>query len=296
MVVAATGFFDGVHKGHRAVLKRLCDIAASRGEESAVITFWPHPRNVLQQDADTLRLLNTLEEKKELVLALGVDKFYIVPFTKKFSALSTEEFMREYLIKEFGVSTLIIGYDHRLGNSSTQTQGDMIKIADSLHLEIIKTDEVILSGKMVSSTKIRNCLASGNVTEAASMLGYDYSMRGVVVAGNRIGRTIGFPTANMQLYEPLKLIPGNGVYLVRVQVLEKNYMGICNIGNRPTVGMGNARTIETNILDFDETIYGLDIKIEMLQKIRDEIKFNSLEELKSQIAKDKEYAYICINK
>lgn len=296
MVVAATGFFDGVHKGHRAVLKQLCDIASAKHQESAVITFWPHPRNVLQQDADTLRLLTSLSEKKDLILSLNVDNFYVVPFTKQFSTLSTEEFMRDYLISKFGVSTLIIGYDHRLGNSSVQTQEEMIRIASSLGIEIVKIDEVVLSGKMVSSTKIRKSLINGDIREASSMLGYNYSMQGVVVSGNKIGRTMGFPTANMELYEPLKLVPGNGVYLVKVQVLSNQYFGICNIGNRPTVGKGNARTIETHILNFDENIYGLDIKIELLEKIRDEQKFTSLEELKGRIAKDKEYAYICMEK
>lgn len=296
MVVAATGFFDGVHKGHREVLKKLCGIASAQGKESAVITFWPHPRTVLQQDAFSLRLLNTLAEKRELVLSLGVDKFYIINFTKDFSCLTTEEFMRDYLIKRYGVSTLVVGYDHRLGNSSGQTPFEMTSIASSLGIETIKIDEVVLGDKLVSSTKIRNILLDGNVADAAELLGYNYSLKGVVVAGNRLGRNIGFPTANMQLYEPLKLIPGNGVYLVRVETLGNSYTGICNIGNRPTIGLDNTRTIETHILDFDEDIYGLDLKIEFLGRIREERKFSSMEELGRQISLDKEYAYLCKDK
>lgn len=293
MVVAATGFFDGVHRGHQEVLKKLCRIAASQGKESAVITFWPHPRTVLQQDAFSLRLLNTLEEKKKLVLSLGVDQFHIVNFTRDFSHLSTEVFMKDYLISRFGVSTLVIGYDHKLGNSSLQTTSEMISIASSLGIETVKIDEVILGEKLVSSTKIRNILLQGDVCGAAELLGYNYSLQGVVVVGNRIGRTIGFPTANMQLYEPLKLVPGNGVYKVKVETLGRSHLGICNIGHRPTVGEGNARTIETHILDFNEDIYGLDLKLEFLQKIRDEKKFSSMEELKHQISLDKEYSYLC---
>ncbi len=289
MVVAATGFFDGVHGGHRAVLDSLLKIAAERQAESAVITFWPHPRTVLQQDAHSLRLLNTLDEKRERILSLGIDHFHVVNFSREFSKLSTKEFMEEYLVKMYNVSTLVIGYDHRLGNSSLQTQEQMREIAASLGIETIRIEEVHLGEKMVSSTKIRATLQDGDVRCASELLGYKYRLHGVVVSGKQLGRTIGFPTANMELYEPLKLVPGNGVYLVDVHVLGRDYRGICNIGNRPTVGDNQSRTIETHILDFDEDIYGLDMSIEFVNKIRDEKKFGSMEELKEQISKDKEF-------
>lgn len=289
MVVAATGFFDGVHGGHRAVLDSLLKIAAERQMESAVITFWPHPRTVLQQDAHTLRLLNSLEEKKQRVLSLGIDNFHVVNFSREFSKLSTREFMEEYLIKKFNVSTLVIGYDHRLGNSSLQTQEEMREIAASLGIETIRVEEVHLGEKMVSSTKIRAALLDGDVKGASELLGYKYLLHGVVVSGKQLGRTIGFPTANMELYEPLKLVPANGVYLVDVHVLGKDYKGICNIGNRPTVGENQSRTIETHILNFDEDIYGLEMSIEFVAKIRDERKFASMDQLKEQITKDKEF-------
>lgn len=290
MVVAATGFFDGVHAGHRAVLQVLKDTAREEGEESAVITFWPHPRNVLQQDASTFRLLNTLEEKKQLILNFGIDHVYVVPFTRDFSQLSTVEFMKEYLVDRFHVDTLIIGYDHRLGRSSTASREELSALAASAGLKTRIVEEVHCGERKVSSTQIRNLLAAGEVQEAAGILGYRYSLLGVVVAGNKLGRTMGFPTANMQLYEPLKMVPADGVYAVEVETLGQRYGGICNIGTRPTVGAGNARTIETNILGFDDNIYGLDIRVSFIARLRDEHRFASLEELRAQLEADREQA------
>ena len=290
MVVAATGFFDGVHAGHRAVLQVLKDTARAEGEESAVVTFWPHPRNVLQQDASTFRLLNTLEEKKELIHAFGIDRFYVIPFTRDFSQLSTVEFMKEYLVDRFHADTLIIGYDHRLGRSSTASREELAALAASVGLKTRIVEEVHCGERKVSSTQIRNAIAAGEVQEAAGMLGYRYSLLGVVVAGNKLGRTMGFPTANMELYEPLKIVPANGVYAVEVEVLGQRHGGICNIGTRPTVGSGNARTIETNIFGFDDDIYGLDLRISFIARLRDERRFASLDELRAQIEADRRQA------
>ena len=291
-MVVATGFFDGVHVGHRLVIKQLVEAAAVRGDESMVITFWPHPRNVLQKEARTLRLLTTLGEKKQMLLDLGVDHVEVLQFTKDFSAMTTEKYLR-MLMERFGAKTVLVGYDNRVG-SDAMNPDQVARTAESLGLEVIRTDMVPSSeGYAVSSTKIRYCLEAGDVQGAASMLGYEYGLHGVVVAGNRIGRTMGFPTANMQLYEPLKLVPGNGVYFVKVETVGRSMFGMCNIGHRPTVSAGNARTIETNIFDFDEDIYGLDIKVTFLQKIRDEIKFDSLEELKVQLERDRDE---CLNR
>lgn len=291
MVVCATGFFDGVHQGHKVIIEALKEKAAKSGKKSAVITFWPHPRNVLQQDAYDLRLLTTLEEKKELILGLGVDYFYVVPFTREFSHLTTREFIRDYLVAKYHVSEMIIGFDHRLGSDGVQTHDDLINIAASCGVSAYTIDEYILPDDVrVSSTRVRNALSEGRVEDSAVMLGYHYNMKGVVVLGNRIGRTIGFPTANMQLYEPLKLIPGNGVYLVKVDILGNEYKGICNIGTRPTVDNGNQRTIETHILDFHEDIYGLDMKLTFYRRIRSEVKFSGLEELRKQLALDAGFA------
>lgn len=287
MVVAATGFFDGVHKGHRKVLSELCRVAADEGKESAVITFWPHPRNVLQQDACNLRLLNSLDEKERLVKDLGVDKFITIPFSREFSKLSTKEFLDIYLKQKYDVSTLIIGYDHRLGSNSNQTQKEMMETARSLGINVVRVEEFLIDDNIISSTKIRNLLTVGDITSANEFLGYSYELNGVVVSGQRLGRTIGFPTANMKLYNPLKAVPGNGVYAVWAEVFGKNYMGMCNIGTRPTVADSNERTIETYILDFNEDIYGLDLRIKFVGKIRDEKKFTSLDMLKEQLEKDR---------
>ena len=286
-MVVATGFFDGVHTGHRLVISRLVEAAAVRGDESMVITFWPHPRNVLQKEARTLRLLTTLGEKKQMLQDLGVNHVEVLPFTKDFSSMTTEEYLR-MLMERFGVKTVLLGYDNRVG-SDAMDPDQVARMAESLGLEVIRTDMVpSLEGYAVSSTKIRQHLEAGDVQGAASMLGYEYALHGVVVAGNRIGRTMGFPTANMQLYEPLKLIPGNGVYFVKVETVGRSLFGMCNIGHRPTVSAGNARTIETNIFGFDEDIYGLDIRITFLQKIRDEIRFASLDALKAQLQQDRD--------
>ena len=290
MVVAATGFFDGVHKGHKKVLSLLCDIAAQERKKSAVITFWPHPRNVLQQQAYSLRLLTSIEEKKQLVKALGVNKFITIPFGKEFSRNTTKEFLKNYLKDKYGVSTLIIGYDHRFGCDKVSHE-EMIELGREIGIRIVEVSEFIQDDNVISSTKIRNLLQEGKIERANDFLGYRYGLKGVVVSGQKVGRTIGFPTANMQLYEPLKLIPADGVYSVFVEVLGKVYIGICNIGTRPTVGENNERTIETHILNFEEDIYGLDIKIEFVGNIRAEKKFPSLDALKEQLGKDKDYAY-----
>ena len=286
-MVVATGFFDGVHTGHRHVIKQLTQAAAVRGDESMVITFWPHPRNVLQKEARTLRLLTTLAEKKQMLHALGVDHVEVLHFTKDFSTMTTEDYLL-HLMKEYGAKAILLGYDNRMG-SDAKGADEVARTAESLGLEVIRTDMVPSEkGYAVSSTKIRERLEEGDVQSAASMLGYDYKLHGVVVAGNRLGRTIGFPTANMQLYEPLKLVPGNGVYFVKVKALDRSLYGMCNIGCRPTVGEGNARTIETNIFDFNEDIYGLDLEITFLARIREEIRFGSMEELRAQLEKDRE--------
>ena len=289
-MIATTGFFDGVHLGHRLVIERLVSIARERGDESLVVTFWPHPRAVLQDGARELRLLNSLEEKKELLRSLGVDRVEVLDFTRSFAALTAEQYLREILRDRFGVTTLLMGYDNRLG-SDRLTADMLLSKASALDIELIELEpfgqDVHPALTHISSTRIRKSLEDGKVEEAAEMLGYRYSLKGVVVAGNRLGRTIGFPTANMKLYEPLKLVPGRGVYAVEAEVLGKKYRGMTNIGLRPTVG-GSFTTIETHILDFDEDIYGLPLRITFLRRLRDEVHFPSLEALKDQLEKDRD--------
>ena len=289
-MIATTGFFDGVHLGHRLVIERLVSLAHARGDESLVVTFWPHPRAVLQDGARELRLLNSLEEKKELLRVLGVDRVEVLDFTRSFAALTAGQYLREILRDRFGVTTLLMGYDNRLG-SDRLTAAALKPNADGIGMELVELSPLSFrpseaSGE-ISSTQIRTALESGDIESAAEMLGYGYALKGVVVAGNRLGRTIGFPTANMKLYEPLKLVPGRGVYAVEAEVLGKKYRGMTNIGLRPTVG-GSFTTIETHILDFDEDIYGLPLRITFLRRLRNEVHFPSLEALKEQLEKDRD--------
>jgi riboflavin kinase/FMN adenylyltransferase len=242
---------------------------------------------VLQKEARSLRLLTTLAQKKQLLHDLGVNRVEVLQFTKGFSTMTTEDYLR-MLIDEYGVRTILLGYDNRMG-SDAKGADEVARAAENLGIEVLRADMVPSEcGYAVSSTKIRERLEEGDVKGAASMLGYDYQLHGVVVAGNRLGRTIGFPTANMQLYEPLKLIPANGVYFVRVETSDRMLYGMCNIGCRPTVGTGNARTIETNIFDFDEDIYGLDLKVTFIARIREEVRFESMDALRAQLEKDRD--------
>ena len=287
-MVVATGFFDGVHLGHRLVIRKLVEMAKNAGDESLVVTFWPHPRNVLQKDARQLRLLTSLSEKKRMLGELGVDRVEVLPFTREFSRMTTLEYLRDVVVGRFGARSIVLGYDNRMGNDATDA--DFVeKTAISLGLEVVRMDNLRFTDQVaISSTKIRDRLQEGDVVQANQMLGYNYSLCGVVVGGHRLGRTLGYPTANMQLYEPLKLIPARGVYFVKVNTLGREFFGMCNIGCRPTLGEGKERTIETHIFDFDEDIYGLDIEVSFLSKIRDEVRFGTLEELKCQLSRDKE--------
>ena len=322
-MIATTGFFDGVHCGHRLVIDRLVSLAHARGDESLVVTFWPHPRAVLQDGARELRLLSTLEEKKSLLHGLGVDRVEVLDFTRRFASLTAGQYLRDILQARFGVTTLLMGYDNRLG-SDRLTAAALGPIARELGMELIvagmrplgtdipepsspTTPPIASDGPLplmwprvatgsgmsvpkglpVSSTRIRKALEIGDIAAANGMLGYGYALEGVVVAGNRLGRTIGFPTANMKLYEPLKLIPVRGVYAVQVDVLGQTYRGMTNIGVRPTVG-GTVPTIETHILDFSEDIYGLPLRITFLRRIRNEVRFPSLDALKAQLENDRE--------
>ena len=273
VAIVTTGFFDGVHLGHRHVLETVVSLAREKAEEAVVVTFWPHPRTVLQQDARDFRILSSLEEKKALLTSCGIDRVEVLPFTREFAALKADEYLR-LLQDRFGASLVVMGYDNRIGSDK--------RCAKEIN-DVIVVDEV--GNNSLSSTRIRKALEEGRVEDANAMLGYRYELYGVVVAGNRLGRTIGFPTANMQLYEPLKLVPMNGVYAVEVEVLGGTYRGMCNIGLRPTVD-GKVRTIETHILDFDQEIYGLPLRLRFERRIRDERKFDSLEALRLQLERD----------
>ena len=277
MAVVATGFFDGVHIGHRLVLETLVSEAHKRGEESLVLTFWPHPRIVLAQDALGLRLLNTPSEKLSHLEALGVDRVVQLEFTKDFSMMGTERYLREIVKEKYGGTAILLGYDNRIGHDSL-TPAQTAEIASSLGIDVIRAEKVSAVGIAVSSTKIRTALNSGDVETASSYLCYDYCLSGTVVHGKKLGRTIGFPTANMEIDEPLKLIPAIGVYLSRVEVDGESYFGMTNIGEN----------IETHIFEFDKDIYGHTIKVSFLRHVRNEMSFPSLLELKTQLHIDED--------
>ena len=286
MAVVATGFFDGVHLGHRLVIDTLLRAARERGEQSVVVTFWPHPRTVLQKDARELRLLSSLHEKREILASLGVDRVEVVPFSREFRTMTAEEYLCDWVRDRLGGTAVVLGYDNRMGSDGLPHDA-IVPLAQSLGLEVIECAAVSGTGNAaISSTKIRAALERGEVEAAEAMLGYRYGLHGVVVAGNRLGRTLGYPTANMQLYEPLKLVPANGVYLTEVETIGGYFHGMTNIGVRPTVSGAGARTIETHIFDFDELIYGLDLRLRFVARIREERRFDSLEALKAQLSAD----------
>ena len=284
MAVIATGFFDGVHPGHRLVIDTLLSEASARGEQSMVVTFWPHPRAVFQSGADTLRYLTSRSDRDCILRSMGVDEVVTVSFSKAFAAKSAREYL-EMLARDYQCTCLVLGYDTRFGCEQAGP-AEIAAQAGSMGLGAIVTPPLEIDGSPVSSTRIRHALESGCVDAAAVLLGRPYRLHGVVVAGNRLGRTIGFPTANMKLYEPLMLVPKPGVYRTSVRLGSAVYDGITNIGTRPTVG-GGALTIETHILDFDEMIYGLDLTVEFVSRIRDERKFPSMEALRLQLIEDK---------
>lgn len=280
MAVIATGFFDGVHIGHREVIRTLVSSAREREEEAIVITFAIHPRAVLQQDARSLRLLSSPEEKKEMLLGLGVDSVEIMQFTKEFAQMTAESYLRDIIKGRYGGTAILLGYDNRLG--SDKLTPDLIRpVAAGLGLDVIVVPPASVGageGVTVSSSKIRTALSEGRVEDAGTMLGYSYGLTGAVVPGKQLGRVLGFPTANMQLYCPLKMLPEKGVYLTEVKVLGREFHGMTNVGD----------IIETNIFDFHEDIYGLDISLKFKKRLRDGRRFNSLDELKAQLAIDEE--------
>lgn len=285
--VVTTGTFDGVHFGHQKIIDRLKSVANKIEGETVLLTFHPHPRMVLFPDDEDLKLLSTSEEKIIRLEAAGLDHLIIYPFSRKFSRLTATEYVRDLLVNEIGVNTLVIGYDHQFGRNREGNFDQLLELAGiyDFNLEEITAQE--LDDVKVSSTKIRNALFQGNVKIASKYLGHDYKVSGIVVKGRQIGRELGFPTANISVQDRYKLIPGNGVYAVRVKVNKSVFNGMLNIGYRPTVGGLFKATMEVNIFDFNADIYGHFIGIEFVKRLRDEIKFSSVDELKKQLELDK---------
>ncbi len=282
------GTFDGVHLGHKAILKRLVETAQKENLDSVVLTFFPHPRMVLQQNVD-IKLLNTIDERTELLEETGLDNLVIHPFTHAFSRLTALEYVRDILVKSLKAKKIIIGYDHRFGRNRTADIVDLKEFGKTYDFEVEEISAKELDDVAISSTKIRKALEAGDVETANNYLGYNFMISGEVVRGKAIGRTINYPTANLKLKEKYKLVPKNGVYIVQCNIKNKNYYGITSIGTNPSVG-GKEKTIETYFLDFNDDLYGTEIRIEFLKFIRNEAYFDSIEKLRLEIEKDENLA------
>lgn len=282
------GTFDGVHLGHRTILERLVKTATDENLDSILLTFFPHPRMVLQKDVQ-LKLINTIDERKELIKKTGLDQLVIHPFTKEFSRLTALQFVRDILINCLNVKKIIIGYDHRFGRNRNATIEDLKEFGITYDFEVIEITAQELDEVAISSSKIRRALENGHIKTANSYLGYLFMLNGTIVKGKGIGKTLDFPTANLQVEENYKIIPKNGVYVVQSNISGERVFGITNIGTNPTFG-GSVKTIETYFLDFNEILYDKFLKLEFLKRIRDEVNFETSDNLKEAIKKDESFA------
>ncbi|SFN36153.1 riboflavin kinase / FMN adenylyltransferase [Algoriella xinjiangensis] len=286
--VVTLGMFDGAHIGHQSILKQLNTIAQNIDGESVLITFNPHPRMVLQPNCD-LKFLNTLQEKEEILRQFELEHLIIQEFTKDFSQVTSVEFVKNLLVDKIKIDTLVIGYDHHFGKNREGNFEQLQVLSKEFGFNLIQLEAIEENDVAVSSTKIRNALNEGNIEYANKALNYNYPLSGKVVHGDKIGRTLGFPTANLEV-DPNKLIPKDGVYAVDVFVDDTKHLGLLSIGFRETVTNSREHRVEVNILNFDQDIYGKTIKLEFLGRLRDEKKFNSLDELISAMNQDKENA------
>lgn len=283
--VATTGTFDGVHIGHRTILNKLVRLSKDYGGESVLLTFDPHPRQVLQPDTD-LKLLSSIEEKIALLEEIGIDHLIVHPFTKEFSRTSSLEFVRNILVEQIGVKKLVIGYDHHFGRNREGSFEHLKEYGPLYGFDVEEIPAQDIDEVAISSTKIRNALGEGDMEKVNQYLGHVYSTDALVVKGDQIGRTIGYPTANCQILDPRKLWPGDGVYVVNVGLDDKRLQGMCNIGMRPTINGQPERRIEVHLFDFAEDIYDQNLSVFFLKKLRDVVKFEGLDQLKDQLKKD----------
>ncbi len=282
--------FDGVHMGHRELLGQLIHKARVVGGESVVITFWPHPRMVLNQDTERLRFLTSPEERTKLFGQIGIDHLVLIPFSKELANHTAEEFIRQILINKLNVHHLMVGYNHRFGKGRQHSYNEYQAFARKYKFSISLVEAVLTNGMQTSSTDIRNYLFAGEMDEANKVLGYKYTVSGRVVGGQQLGRRIGYPTANIEVEEPYKLIPPDGVYAVMVRVEGKRYGGMLNIGYRPTVNHNvDHRSLEVHIFDFNRDIYSEEIELEFVTRVRNEQKFANVDELTAQLKVDEKY-------
>ena len=293
--VITIGTFDGVHTGHQQIIKQLIEAAKKVNGESVIVTFHPHPRKILGASKE-IKLINTIDEKIALLAAKGIDHLVVIPFTEIFSQQTAEEYINDFLVAKFHPHTIIIGYDHRFGQGRKGDYHLMEEYSEKCNYHLLEIPAHVLNEVSVSSTRIREAIINADISTANELLGYHFFFEGLIVEGNRLGRTIGYPTANLKIINEEKLIPGNGVYAVELSMVngESNidnspltiHQGMMNIGNRPTIN-GTTKTIEVNIFNFDENIYGKTIRVFLKKHLRAEQKFSGLDALKEQLAKDK---------
>jgi riboflavin kinase/FMN adenylyltransferase len=285
--VVTQGTFDGVHFGHQQILQEVVKEAKAKNTESVLVTFFPHPRLVLYPDDNSLKLITGVEEKARLIESCGIDHMIVLPFTKEFSKLSALEFIRDVLVEGIGMKYFIIGYDHRFGKNREGNIDDVRELSTVFDYDVQEIPAQDINDSVISSTKIRNALLNGQIEIANKYLGHTFTLWGRVVNGRKEGRKLGYPTANIKVEDPFKLIPGNGIYIAQAKVHGKVYNGMMSIGNNPT--FGNASwSVEVHLFDFDKDIYEEVVEIRMLKRIRDEIKFAKIEFLIAQLANDEE--------
>ncbi|MCZ6775430.1 MAG: bifunctional riboflavin kinase/FAD synthetase [Ignavibacteria bacterium] len=298
--VVTVGSFDGVHLAHREIIREVANRSRMREGRNVVITFDPHPMEVVASPRNSSGLLSTIDERVALLSTLNIDVLYIIDFTYEFSRSSPVEFYQTYVVNGIGVSEVVVGYDHMFGRDRQAGVEGLVRIGQQFNFSVFAVHPYMVNGELVSSTEIRTALLEGNLEKAKKLLGYSYGMKGTVVSGDGRGKTIGYPTANIKPLSEKKIIPARGVYFVSVQLMGKQYFGMMNIGIRPTVTDERVQMCEVHILDFDNDIYGENVSISFLRRLRDEQKFASMHELAKQLDNDKEqslkYIMDCVNK
>ncbi|MBS3737943.1 bifunctional riboflavin kinase/FAD synthetase [Mesohalobacter halotolerans] len=287
--VVTIGTFDGVHLGHRKIIYRLNEVAKSKKLDSALLTFFPHPRMVLQQKQD-LKLINTIDERINLLSQTGLDHLVIEPFTKTFSRLKAQEYVKQYLVDYLNAAVVIVGYDHRFGRNRTANIEDLKRFAKTYNFEVEEISKQDIDDVAISSTKIRSAITEGQIHLANTYLSKPFVLTGKVVKGKQLGKSLGYPTANLQVKEDYKIIPKEGVYVVSAYIDSALHYGMMNIGHNPTIANNNRKSVETYFFDFSGNLYDKTIQIQLLKRLRNERKFDSLEALKSAMQKDEKYS------
>jgi len=283
--VVTIGVFDGVHHGHRTIIDRMKTIARETGGETVLVTFNPHPRTVLYEDSKFLKFIHSRSRKADLLARTGIDYLIEIPFTMEFAQMPAKTFIENILVKQIGVKHLVVGHDYHFGKGKEGTYEGLVEMGQEMGFSVERIAPVKIGGIVVSSTQIRKALREGDITKANALLGYEYSILGEVIYGQQLGRTIGFPTANIEVPNKLKLLAANGVYACKILWKNEKHIGMGNIGYRPTVN-GDNLTIEVNIFDFNTDIYGDFLTLYFVERIRDEIKFENLQALKEQLIRD----------